>query len=95
MADHIGTVDVGGEEQIALGLEVDIILVNLHDFRGLAIEESAFDFMSALSGGDAHVDGSGEVAGLVSFDFFNFNIALFSHAGGINKVNAFLQNGVQ
>ena len=86
---------MGRQEQVALGLEVNIVLVNLHDFRSFTIEQGAFDFMSALGSGNAHVDGGGEVAGLISLYFLDLNVALFRHARSVDEVNAFLENGVQ
>ena len=51
--------------------------------------------MSALGGGDTHVDGGGEVTRLVSLNLLHFDIAFFSHAGGVYEVNTLLQNGIQ
>lgn len=72
-----------------------MVLIYLHDLGLLAIKQRAFDFVRALGSSNAHVDGSGEVAGLVGLDLFDLQIALFGDTRRINKVNAVLQYRVQ
>ena len=72
-----------------------MILVDLDNFRLLAVEQGTFDFMCTLGSGNFYIDSSSEVTGLVSLNLFNLQIAFFGNAGSIDKVNAFLQNWVQ
>ena len=51
--------------------------------------------MCALGSSDFYIDSGSEVTGLVSLNLFNLQVAFFSNAGSIDKVNAFLQNRVQ
>ena len=95
LADHIGLIDVRCEQQVAFRIEVNMILVNLHNLRLLAVEQRALDFVRAFGGSNLDVDCRGEVASLISFDLFDLQITLFGNAGGVDIVDAVLQNRVQ
>ena len=95
MADHIRLVDVRCEQQVAFRIEVNMILVNLHNLRLLAVKQRAFDFVRAFGGSNLDVDCRGKVASLVRLDLFDLQITLFGNAGGVDIVDAVLQNRVQ
>ena len=60
------------QQQVAFGIEVNMILVDLYNLRLLAVEQSAFDFMCALGSSNFYIDSGSEVTWLVGLNLFNF-----------------------
>lgn len=94
LANHVWTVHVWNEQEVAVWCKVYAILVDLGDLRLLAVKEGPFEVVFTVRGFDANGDSSAVVTGLMGLGFLDIEVTLLCKARCVHIVDAVLEDWV-